>query len=95
MARRYYEETTFEKLTPFIILLVVVGILTAIGLAVNSVVTSIARGTKEELSKRNINISSGGASIGVKDRTEEELIDKNTTCVFCIWGPLQGLKLMR
>ena len=55
-----------------VLLLIVVGVLCAVGFVVLSIVTDVSNNTKKKMEKKNISLSRDGAKVGVKERSAEQ-----------------------
>lgn len=63
------------SIVPLIILLIVVGVLAAIGFVAYSIAHDVGHKTKAKLEKKNVSFSREGMKVGVKGRTQEQQED--------------------
>ncbi|KAJ4539206.1 hypothetical protein HRR76_003904 [Exophiala dermatitidis] len=64
-----------HQIVSLIILLVVVGVLAAIGFVAYSIAHDVGHHTRQKLEKKNVSFSRQGMKVGVKERTLEQQED--------------------
>lgn len=76
-----------SALIPLVIVVVVVGILAAVGLVAYGIAQGVGNTTREKMEKKNLVFSKEGMKVGVKEVSQEAEKDRSQRCV--IPAPLE------
>jgi Tfp pilus assembly protein PilE len=67
--------SALSNLVPLIILVLVVGVLAAVGFVAYSIANDVGSQTRQKMEKRNISFTKEGMKVGVKEKTAEQQTD--------------------
>lgn len=70
-----------SALIPVVIVIVVVGILAAVGFVAYGIVQGVGNTTREKMEKKNLVFSKDGMKVGVKEVSQEAEKDRSQRCV--------------
>ena len=66
------EKSAAGNLVPLIILVLVVGVLAAVGWVAYQIATDVGNTTKKKMEKRNISFTKDGMKVGIKEVSQEQ-----------------------
>ncbi|KAL2223263.1 hypothetical protein M432DRAFT_597940 [Thermoascus aurantiacus ATCC 26904] len=75
-----------RNLLPLLILLILVAILAFIGFVVWGIVQGVGAATRERMEKRHVLLSREGVTVGVRELTGEDYIDRSQSVLVSIWN---------
>lgn len=70
-----------SALIPLVIVIVVVGIIAAVGFVAYGIAQGVGNTTREKMEKKNLVFSKEGMKVGVKEVSEEAEKDRSQRCV--------------
>lgn len=76
--------SALSKLTPLIILFVVLSIIAFVGYAVYSIANDVADKTAQKMEKRHLSITKEGMVVGVKEKKDERYVDQTQRCALVL-----------
>ncbi|KAJ5095546.1 hypothetical protein NUU61_004902 [Penicillium alfredii] len=75
-----------SSLVPLIILLVLVGVLAAVGYVAYSIVQGVSKSTREKMERKNVVFTKDGMKVEVKEIRDEEYKDRSQSVLVNMWN---------
>ncbi|KAJ9611086.1 hypothetical protein H2200_004269 [Cladophialophora chaetospira] len=75
-----------SNLIPFIILVLVLGVLAVVGFVAYSIATEVSNTTRQKLERKNVSFSRDGMKVGVKSKSQEQQEDSAQSVLTKVWN---------